>query len=150
MKGNGDRNVEEMLRSAELKPAPPGLRERVLEAAVKHKEEAGWMTPLLRWCLAGCAVALSVIFIADGLVARTQRDRLQALFDGSPSARNPVDDASRMLAEVYGQSLTGKMLAQNELVLAQKLKASELRREDMIRELLKEDFDGSESTKNNH
>jgi hypothetical protein len=150
MKGNGDRNVEEMLRSAELKPAPPGLREKVLQAAAKHKEEAAWTTPLLRWCLAGCAVALSVIFVADGLVARTQRDRLQAFFDGSRPARNSADDNSRVLAEVCGESVTGKMLAQNELALAQKPKANELRREDMIRELLKEDFDGSESTKNSH
>jgi hypothetical protein len=42
------------------------------------------------------------------------------------------------------------MLAQNELAGAQKPKANELRRENMIRELLKEDFDGSESTKNSH
>lgn len=82
MKGNGDRNVEEMLRSAELKPAPPGLREKVLKAAANHKEEAAWTTPLLRWCLAGCVVALSVIFVADGLVTRTQQNRLQAVLDG--------------------------------------------------------------------
>jgi hypothetical protein len=150
MKGNGDRDVEEMLRSAELKPAPLGLKEKVLKAAAESAEAKAWTTPMLRWCLAGCAVALSVIFVADGLVSRTQRDRLQALFDGSRPARSPADDGSRMLADVYGGSVAGTMLAQNELALAQNPKANELRRENMIRELLKEDFDGSEGAENNH
>lgn len=150
MKGNGDRNIEEMLRSAELKPASPGLREKVLQAAARHKEDAAWTTPLLRWCLACCAIALSVIFVADGLVARTQRNRLQALFDGSRLAQNRTDDESRVLAEVLGKSVSRNLLVQNELAVAQQTKAGQIRREEILKGLLTEDFDGSESKKNSH
>jgi hypothetical protein len=150
MNDTDDWDVEGLLRSARLKPAPPGLREKVLEAAAKHKEETAWTTPRLRWCLAGCTVVLAVIFIMDAGLSRRQQNRLQAFLDGSRLTQNQAGDESRVLAEVLGADVNRKLLARNDLSVAQQIKAEQLRREDILKELLEEDFDGSESEKNSH
>ncbi|HYA48975.1 MAG TPA: hypothetical protein VEG35_04680 [Burkholderiales bacterium] len=150
MRSNGDRNIEELLGSAKLKPVPPGLREKVLRAAAGHKEARAWTTPLLRWGFVGCAAVLLAIFLADGVVSRDQRSRLQALFAGAGPERNQADEASRLLVEIYGESVAGKDIVKKELGMARRPKLERLRPQDRVRELLKEDFDGSQGAESNH
>ncbi len=150
MKNREDQDVENLIRSIKLSPARSGLREKVLDAAAKHKEETAWTTPRLRWCLAGCAVVLALIFIMDAGLSRRQQNRLQALLDGSRLTQIQAGDESLVLAEVLGEDVNRKLLAHNELSVAQQIKAEQLRREDLLRELLEEDFDGNEGEKNSH
>jgi hypothetical protein len=142
------RDIEERLKEIKLKPVPPGLKDKVLEAAREHKEESAWTTPLLRWCLAGCAALLAVVFITDGLVSHAQQNRLQALFDGSRTTPRLTEDGSRMLAEVLGELASEKLLVQSEMAAEKQTKAEQIRREEILKELLLEDFDGNESKKN--
>jgi|GEM_PF-948059 len=141
------RDVEERLKEIQVKPAPPGLRRRVLDAAAKHKEGSAWTTPLLRWCLAACAAVILVVFLADGFISRSQTHRLEALLDGSRPATSWTDDGSRALAEVLGEPVAGKLLARSETAAELREKGEPLRREEILKELLTEDFDGSESKK---
>jgi hypothetical protein len=78
MKDVEGRDIEGLLRSVRLKPAPPGLRERVLKASGRAREEAAWTTPRLRRCLAGCAVVLAAVLISDAALNRGQQHRLQS------------------------------------------------------------------------
>ncbi len=146
--GNGD--IEKRLRSLTLKPAPPGLREKVLQAAAKNKGEAAWTTPLLRWSLAGCAAVLALVFIADAALSRNQQSRLHALMDGSPLMQDRAADENRVLAEVLGEPVGRKLFAQDGRIAAEERGAGQARREELLKELLKEDFDGSESQENSH
>jgi len=150
MKDSEDRDIEGLLHSVRLKPAPPRLRERILEAAAKHKEETAWTTRRLRWCLTGCAAVLAVIFITDAGLSRRQQDRLQAMINGSRPTQDQAGDESRVLAEALGESLSPKMLGQSKLAISRQRAVEQLRREDILKELSKEDFDGHESPKNNH
>jgi hypothetical protein len=148
MKKDEAKGIEVRLREIRLKPAPPGLRRKVLDAAAKHKEESAWTTPLLRWCLAGCVAVLLVVFLADGLVSRSQTGRLQALLDGSRQARSRTDEGSRVLAEVLGEPVRPGLLVQSEMAAEKQAKVEQTRRKEILRELLREDFDGNESKKN--
>lgn len=145
-----ERDIERRLRSLALRPARPGLREKVLEAAAKHKKEAAWTTPRLRWCLAGCMAVLAVVFVIDAGLGRKQQSRLQALMDGSPRMHDRAADESRVLAEVLGEPVDRKLVARNERIASEEMRAGQVRREKVLRELLKEVFDGSEGAENNH
>jgi len=79
MKRSEAPDIERLLKSVKLKPARLGLREKVLKRAGQYREEAAWTTPLLRWCLGGCAAVLLIVFVADGRISGAQRDRLTAL-----------------------------------------------------------------------
>jgi len=150
MKHDRDREIEGWLKSLTPKPAPPGLREKVLRAAAERKEETAWTTPLLRWGLAGCAVVLMVIFITDATLGRRQQARLQALLDGSQRIQSEAADESRLLAEALGEPAGRELVAQNGRASADRIRVGQVRREEVLKALLEEDFDGSESKKNSH
>ena len=146
--GNG--GIERRLKSLTLKTASPGLRERVLKGAAKHKKEAAWTTPLLRWSLAACAAILALIFITDTALSRRQQDRLQAFMDGAPRMQDRAADENRVLAEVLGEPVGRKLFAQDGRIAAEERGTGQARRGELLKELLKEDFDGNESQKSSH
>ncbi|MGA2534280.1 MAG: hypothetical protein ABSG19_14740 [Candidatus Aminicenantales bacterium] len=98
MKNGDNYEIEGRLKTIRLTPAPPGLREKILGAAQERKEATAWTTPLLRKCLAGCAVLLAVIFIADAGANRTQNARAQAVLDGTRITQ--TDEAKQWNAEL--------------------------------------------------
>jgi hypothetical protein len=148
MKNGEYGDIEKRLRSLKLKPALSGLREKIVASAQRRKEDESWTTPLLRWCLAGCAALLAMIFVADAAANRSHSFRLQALLDGSRPARGRVDDRNLVLAEVLGEPASGKLIARSEAAAEKQTKAEQARREQILKELLTEDFDGSEGKKN--
>jgi hypothetical protein len=83
MKNGKEYDIEKRLQSVKLTPVPPGLREKVLGAALERKEATAWTTPLLRKCLVGCGLVLTIVFIADAGAGRTQNARVQAILDGT-------------------------------------------------------------------
>ncbi len=111
MKDTGSSSFERWLRSVTLKPAPPGLRDKVLKAAARRREEAAWTTPLLRRGLAACASIVLVVSVADGLVSGAQRSHLMALGGGPRPSIVRSDDETKVLAEVLGEAAAGKLAA---------------------------------------
>jgi hypothetical protein len=91
MKNGLDDEIERRLRSVRLGPAPPGLREKVLGAAREAKTATAWTTPLLRKCLAGCAVIMAAAFVADTAASSRQNARFQALLGGTRAAETDQD-----------------------------------------------------------
>jgi hypothetical protein len=150
MKMGENDDLEKRLKGLEFKPAPPDLRERALKAAAKYKEETGWTTPLLRRCLAGCGVILALVFFTDLFLSRAQQNRLQVLLDGSSQVRGPADDQSRFLDEVLGDLGGLNRVVQKEMAVGRRKKAEQVRRADILKELLKEDFVDGEPTKDLH
>jgi hypothetical protein len=142
------REIEERLRRIRLKPAAPGLRKKILDAAERRKEESALTTPLLRRCLAGCAVMLTGVFLADGLVSRSQTRHLQVLLDGSRPAMGRTDEESRVLAEVLGGPVAAELLARSKTAAESRERGEPVSREEILKQLLREDFDASESKEN--
>jgi len=98
--------VKARLKSLPQEPIPPGLRERVLDAAQRRREVSRWTTPGLRAALAVSAALFALCFMIDGRISRREAGRLEALLNGpraSPSmaARNS-GEAAEGLREILG------------------------------------------------
>ena len=142
--------VEDRLKRLDIKALPPGLRERILEATAARKRETAWTTPGLRWALAACAAVFAVTFLMDAALGRRQQAHLQALLDGSQRIQSQAADDSRLLAEALGDPVGRELVAQNGRAAADRIRVGQVRREEVLKALLEEDFDGSESKKNSH
>jgi hypothetical protein len=147
MKKAEDQDVEGLLRSTRLKPARPGLREKVLDAAAKHKEETAWTTPLLRWCLAGCAVVLAVIFVMDAGLSRRQQERLRSVFNGYRGSQSNFAKEGQALIKDLNDFFGSKQPPLERWALAHQREANGNRRSAFIGEFFREDHNGSEIAK---
>ena len=148
MKDTVPKGFERWLRSVTLKPSPPDLRHKVLKAAAEYRERKAWTTPLLRRCFAACAAVLLVVFVADGLVSRAQRDRFIALAGGPRPAPMQPDDDRALLTEVLGESTTPEMLARERAELRRR--NIRISRADDYLQLERLMEDGNESQKDPH
>ena len=107
MKKMSDSDTEDLIESVTPKPAPAGLREKVLGTVAKNRAADSAITPLLRLCLAGCAVVLLFVSAADKLASEDESSRFQAILGvagpnhNTPSQPAPEDDAlDPLLAEL--------------------------------------------------
>jgi hypothetical protein len=112
MKQSPDREIERLLDSMTPKRAPEGLRERVLGAAARRRAADSATTPLLRICLAGCAVILIVVSMADKLASKNESSRFRTILGVAAPNHNtasqpaPEDDAlDPLLAELKAAQL---------------------------------------------
>ena len=86
-----DPEAKNLLRSVIPAPAPPGLREKLLKAASAASRADSPATPLLRICLAGCAVTLLVVSLADALTSKNELSRFRAMLGAPmPSHESPT------------------------------------------------------------
>jgi hypothetical protein len=95
------RELEKLLGRFSRKPAPPGLREKVLRAAEREASARRVLTPAWRWALASSLVLMAVIMLSDWRLSSGEQNRLSALTIG-PGARavSPKRDADEKVAEV--------------------------------------------------
>ena len=103
MKKSMDPGTEKLLGSVTPKPAPAGLREKVLAAASRSIRQESAATPLLRTCLAGCAVILLVISIADALATKNESARLMAVLGTQISGPEVYGPAERIVDPLFDQ-----------------------------------------------
>jgi len=142
-------DIENRLKCLKLKQVPPGLREKVLETAVRRARAEALTTPLLRWCLAGCATILAAVFIADSAVTRHQNSHLRALFDGS--GQTPAERSRKWEAEIkelwdaVGPDMLG---GERWLLVHRRMKPAPTAGSGPWKELTWEDIHESEITKN--
>jgi hypothetical protein len=148
MKNGQEHDIEKQLKSVRLRPAPPGLREKVLGAAQERKEATAWTTPLLRRCLAGCAALLAVVFIADDAATRKQNVRFQAILDGAHFTQSDQAKQWNEELEELRDALGPNDLAREKRLLAlQKKEPSRNPGEGLWKGLSSEDIDGNKNTK---
>jgi len=143
-----DAHTETLLRSLPLKPAPPGLRERILKPAKAEREARAWTTPLLRACLAAGAGLLVLIFALDAVATRSQTVRLQALLGATRTTQSDSVQEWTSLDKDLGDSLTPDELAREKRILAFRQKAYPVPAGRYSREFDKEVFDGHEISEN--
>ncbi len=124
---NGFADLEEYLERIVLRPAPPGLRDRVLRAAGSRRRTRV-LSGAAQWQLAGCAVVLAVIVFGDAAVSRRQVERFGALLDGKGRNGGAVvaEEQRRLFLEEI--ALGGD--AEDDLVLEKRLAFRDERREE--------------------
>lgn len=98
MKKSMNPETERLLGSVTPKPAPAGLREKVLGAAARSRAADSATTPLLRICVAGCAVILLVVFIGGALASKHESRRLMAML-GTPISGPEVPEPAEEIVD---------------------------------------------------
>ena len=96
----GQADTEGELRRLVPKPAPPGLRQKVLSTALEARRNAV-LTPGMRALAVACSIVIVAALAIEPLVGRHEAARMTALLDGRPSARTVGEEAFD-LAEALG------------------------------------------------
>jgi len=145
MKTQDDRDIEELLASCRLKPAPRGLRERVLKAARSDDNAYLRWKGVLKKSLVVCPLVLGMLFALDAALSHSEQIRIQALVAGpSPTAADSGDTALAW-AEVSGDTIGSELLVGRRMMLVQREDINAVRRE--LAALLKEEFESHENSK---
>lgn len=148
MKKDNDRKTEDFLKTFSLKSAPPGLKEKILHSALHKKQTSPVITPLLWKGFVATLILLIIVIAVDATVSSTQYDRLSS-FLGTPQASSATQEEEwSMLKDIIWEPLD---LAGS----AAKKKFYDLREDNEInkrqpewREILEEEFENHENTKN--
>jgi hypothetical protein len=148
MTNGTERDIEGRLKSLTLKPAPPGLREKILGSDRVRESASAGMSPLLWKCVAACAAALAVAFIAGGAFSRAEQNRLLALLDGRNHAiEKDKGNEEPLLTDILKDARL-EAETQKRLRLADQPHVRIVHHRELLTEFLKEDFDDREITKN--
>jgi len=93
MKKENNKNPEDFLRTFFLKPAPPGLKDKILDNAIQKKKTNHVMTPILWKGLMGCLFLLIIVLAVDAGVSKIQSNRINNITGMSkiPSAETRDD-----------------------------------------------------------
>ena len=100
MKSNGQDDIEKEFERLVPQPVPPGLRERVLGAALEARRATA-LTPRMRLAAAACLVMILAALGFGPILGRREAARLAALLDGRPEADGAAMKAGE-LAEMTG------------------------------------------------
>ena len=102
--------IERDLERLRAKPMPSGLRERVLDSALKARERTV-LTPRLRVAAAACSILIVAVLGADRLLGRREAFRLTALLDGRPTAGTAREETSELEELLGGLGSEADMIA---------------------------------------
>jgi hypothetical protein len=97
-----ERDVEELLERFSPRPAPPGLKERTIQAAEQEIRESRLLTRGWRWIFATSLVLLAFSTLADWRIFVVEQNRLSALLDlPGKKALSPEKQADEEAAELF-------------------------------------------------
>jgi hypothetical protein len=91
--------IEDALRKLGPKPAPPELRDRVLEAAFRARRTDRAMTPGSWRLAAGCALLITAAMAGDLVLTSGQGQKIEALL-ALPAPIRAVPEAERSVPDV--------------------------------------------------
>lgn len=110
-------DIERSLGQLVPKPAPPGLRERVLDSAIEVRKNAA-MTPRMRTVAVVCSILIVAVLGVDPLISRHEAARMAALLDGRSSARTAGEEASDLAEVLGGQGSEANRMARLQVLAA--------------------------------
>lgn len=125
MKEDEKRDVESLLGSVRLGPAPAGLKERVLESARLSRAQNRAMTPLLWKCVAGCVLLLAIVLGLDAYFVGKQTKHLQSYLDGRQLLQDAQDTNWPELAKDLDESPDSRLMVQVKWQLAEQRKVKD-------------------------
>jgi hypothetical protein len=90
---NDVRKTEEFLERFQRKPAPPGLRAKLLERAGQRRRDSRLLGPAGWGVLGASLVLLTLAWTCDGLLSKPLDRRVSSALGRSGSERNPEEQA---------------------------------------------------------
>lgn len=110
-----ERDVEELLERFSPRNAPPGLKERTIQAAEQKIRESRLLTPGWRWIFATSLVLLAFFTLADWRISAVEQNHLSSLLNlPGEKALSPekqaYEEAAELLANLPDLDATSKKL----------------------------------------
>jgi hypothetical protein len=140
-----EKSLDSLLEEYRRKPAPPGLKERVLRSVEEQKRLRTAATPVMRKLAAVCLALTALCLGAELMMTRSETRLLDALLgpDGSSAERQVREDIHPEQAEFLGLGKHEESIL--SLRLNRQKSSTRARRIDGLRKIniISEGFNGS-------
>jgi hypothetical protein len=129
---NHDDVVEKVIASLSPKPPAAGRKERVLQGAREKALARRVLTPAWKWALAGCAVIIVLISLADRAASTAGLSRLNALLElpepGAISLEKAIEEELATYREAL-PDLDKAQLKRLQMALIKEKRTAKIQRE---------------------
>lgn len=150
MKNDSERKTEDFLKTFSLKPAPLGLKEKILDQIPQRKKISPVMTPFLWKGFMGCMLLLMGVLVVDAAVSKTQSKRIQTFFKKSTAPHVMRGEDWILLEEIIGEPLDSLQNNAGNVVFTLEEKGEKIKHYPKEIDVLEEEFGYYENTKNFH
>ncbi len=148
MKKENDKNIEDFLEMFDLKPAPPGLKRKILQTAQSRKPSSPVNSPSLLKGFITTLILLSIVIAVDAAVSSYQNDRLYSFLDlPRESSASQEEEWSLLKGIIWDPLDTSGNTTKKRFYAGREISEMD-KRQHGWREILEEEFDYHENTKN--
>jgi hypothetical protein len=105
MEKRNNKKTEEFLGMFSLKTAPPGLKEKILDGALKKHKSNQVMSAFLWRGFVGCLLILSIVFVVDATITRAQNRRFSSFVDKQQGSTGKAEEEWSMLKDIIWEPL---------------------------------------------
>ena len=105
MKKASDQKTEDFLKTFFIKPAPSGLKEKILHSVLQKKQSSSVITPWLWKGFVVTLILLIVVIAVDANVSSTQINRLSSFLDIPQEPTSAQEEEWSMLKDIIWEPL---------------------------------------------
>lgn len=141
MEKENNKDAEDYLGTFSLKPAPPGLKDKILDGALQKGKSNNGMTTFLWKGFVGCFILLFIVIAVDATITQSQNRRFSSLLGKQQESTDNSEEEWSMMKDIiweYSDSTKNKAKI-NFYTLLEKSKNK--RRQHEWRESLEEEFE---------
>jgi hypothetical protein len=148
MKKENDKKIEDFLKIFAYKPAPPGLKEKILRSALQRKQSSPVITPFIWKGFVTTLILLIIVMAVDATVSSNQNGHLSSFLDLPQESSDRQEEEWSMLKDIIWDPLDKSENAAKKKFYTLREDSEINKRQPEWREILEEEFEYHESTKN--
>jgi hypothetical protein len=100
-----DEEVENFLKEFSLKPAPPAMKNKILENTLRKRESNHMISPLSWKGLAGCLFLLILVIAIDAAISHYQHKRFSSYLNKQQDTSRKQEEDWSLLKDIILESL---------------------------------------------
>jgi hypothetical protein len=108
MKKETDKETKDFLKTFSLKPAPQGLKEKILDSTMQKKKTNHVMTVFLWKGFVSCLFLMIIVIAVDATVSHSQKNRFSSFLDKPQESSDKQEEEWSMLKEIIWDPLDGQ------------------------------------------
>jgi len=148
VKKDNDQKTKDFLKAFSLKPAPPGLKEKILHPVPRRKKPPHTITPLLWKGFVATLILLILVIAVDATVSSNQNNRLSSFLDRPQESTAAQEEEWSMLKDIIWEPLDSPSKVEKKKFYTLREDREINKRQLEWKEILEEEFEYNESTKN--
>jgi len=101
MKRENNNKTENFLKVFSFKPAPPALKEKILDGALHKRKSIHEVTTFLSKGFVGCLFLLFVVIAVDATISHAQNRRFSSFVDKQQESTGNAEEEWSMLRDIW-------------------------------------------------